>query len=108
METPYEILGVDEDAGDEAIKKAYLRKVREFPPEQQSTAFQRIRAAYELIATDKQRRRYRLFHRGRPEVSELLRQALKPGRPERPDPATLIAALAEGVAAQFSDRGTGA
>lgn len=102
METPYEVLGVAEDADDETIKKAYLRKVREFPPEQQGEAFQRIRVAYEHIATDKQRRQYRLFHRGLPEVSALLQQALRPGRPERPDPATLIAALAEGVAGHLS------
>lgn len=107
METPYEILEVAEDAGDEAIKKAYLRKVREFPPEQQE-AFQRIREAYEYIATDKQRRQYRLFYRGQPDAAVLLKQALKPGKTERPDAATLIGALAEGVAAQLSGQRVGA
>lgn len=107
METPYEVLDVNEDAGDEAIKKAYLRKVREFPPEQQGVAFQRIREAYELIASEKQRRQYRLFHCGKPEVSTLLKQALRPGQPERPDAATLIAALVEGVASPLSDSGVG-
>ncbi|MGZ8216912.1 J domain-containing protein [Methylomagnum sp.] len=108
METPYEILGVDEDADDESIKKAYLRKVREFPPEQQGEAFRRVREAYEHIATDKQRRQYRLFYRGQPDVSALLKLALKPGKTERPDAATLIAALAEGVAGQLAHKGTGA
>lgn len=108
METPYEILDVDEAADDAVIKKAYLRKVREFPPEHQGEAFRRIREAYELIATDKQRRQYRLFHRGRPEVSALLGLALRPGAPGRPDPATLIAALGEGVASRLFDTDTGA
>lgn len=95
METPYEILGVDEDADDDAIKKAYLGKVREFPPEHQPDAFQRIREAYERVATDRLRREYRLFHRAPPDPAPLLRLALKPGAAARPDTATLTAALAD-------------
>jgi curved DNA-binding protein CbpA len=104
MQTPYEILGVDPDAGDAAIKKAYLQKVREFPPEQEGEAFRVIRAAYELIATDKQRRQYRLFNRTPPELSQLLEQAVTPGKPGRPDAATLIAALAESVTLSLAAR----
>jgi curved DNA-binding protein CbpA len=108
METPYELLGVDEDADDAAIKKAYLRKVRECPPEQNAEAFRRIRDAYEHIGTDKKRREYRLFHRAKPEVSALLRQALRPGTPERPGAAALSEALAEGLAESLSsDFGAG-
>ncbi|CAI8892024.1 J domain-containing protein [Methylocaldum szegediense] len=103
METPYEVLDVEQDAGDEAIKKAYLRKVREFPPERNAEAFQRIRKAYELIETDKKRREYRLFHREKPDVSVLLRRVLRPGRPERPDADSLIRALTEGLAEHLSE-----
>lgn len=106
MKTPYEVLEVEEDASDEAIKKAYLRKVRKFPPEQNAEAFRRIRAAYEHIETDKKRREYRLFHREKPEISVLLRQALKPGRPGRPDVGTLIGALTDGLAEHLSGTGT--
>ncbi|WP_434149310.1 J domain-containing protein [Methylocaldum gracile subsp. desertum] len=106
METPYEVLGVKEDAGDEAIKKAYLRKVREFPPERNAGEFRRIRKAYELIETDKKRREYRLFHREKPDVSVLLRQILRPGRPERPDAGTLIRTLTEGLAEHLSETHT--
>lgn len=105
MQTPYEILEVAADAGDDDIKKAYLRKVREFPPEREGAAFQRIRDAYERIATDKRRRQYHLFDRGMPDVEDLLARALKPGRPVRPDAATLIGALAE--AAKQRGRGAG-
>lgn len=104
MPTPYEILGVEPEDGDAAIKKAYLQKVREFPPEQQGEAFRVVRDAYELIATDKQRRRYRLFNRTPPELHQLLEQVVAPGKPGRPDAATLIAALAEGVTLSLAAR----
>ncbi len=101
MQTPFEILEVAEDAGDEAIKKAYLKKVKECPPERQAEAFQRIRKAYEAIQTDKQRRQYRLFHVEQPDFDGLLRQALKPGAAQRPDADLLAGALAESVLAEF-------
>jgi hypothetical protein len=44
MKTPFEVLGVDETAGDEAIKRAYLQKVRS-TPERDPERFQAIRAA---------------------------------------------------------------
>lgn len=104
MQTPYEVLEVDETATDEAIKKAYLRKVREFPPERDAEAFQRVRAAFESIETDKRRREYRLFHRDPLEPSALLRLVPKPsGGLERPDAAALIGALLEGVPNDLTD-----
>jgi curved DNA-binding protein CbpA len=98
MLTPFEILDVAEDADDATIKKAYLKKVREFPPEHNAEAFQRVRTAYEHIRTDKQRRMYRLFQRDKPDFSALLERALAPGAPQRPDAGTLIAVLTESVA----------
>lgn len=101
MQTPFEILGVDEDTDDAAIKKAYLAKVKEFPPEHQAEAFQRIRVAFELIQTDKQRRNYRLFHVDRPDFDTLLRQALRPGAVARPEADLLAGALAESALADL-------
>lgn len=97
METPYEILAVEPEADDEAIKKAYLARVRECPPDHQGEAFQRIREAYELIATDKARRQHRLFHHVPPDLGPLLAGLAATGQPQRPDAATLLAALAECV-----------
>ena len=97
MKTPYEILEVADDADDETVKKAYLKKVREYPPERNVEAFQRIRDAFEQIKTDKQRRRYRLFHHEPPDLLDLLRQSLHPGAPLRPDVTVLLGALTEGV-----------
>ena len=97
MQTPFEILDVDEDANDESVKKAYLRKVKEFPPEHNVEAFQRIRGAFELIQTEKQRRKYRLFHHETPDFHRLLRRSLRPGTFQRPDADILAGALVEGV-----------
>lgn len=106
MQTPFEILDVAEDANDDEIKKAYLRKVREFPPEQQGAVFQLIRDAYERVSTDRKRREYRIFDRTPPDIEELFAQALKPNQPGRPDPAMLIGALVEVVKHQGSGIGS--
>jgi curved DNA-binding protein CbpA len=95
MQTPFEILGVAEDASDEAIKKAYLKKVREYPPDHHVEAFQRIRGAFESIQTEKQRHQYRLFYVDEPDIDSLLRSALRPGAIQRPEHDLLAGALAE-------------
>ena len=101
MQTPFEILDVAEDAGDEAIKKAYLKKVKEYPPEHHVEAFQRIRIAFEQIQTEKQRRQHRLFHHEKPDFDRLLRHALKPGAVQRPDADLLAGALVEAALADL-------
>lgn len=45
----YQILGVDEDAGDEAIRARYLELVKTFTPEKDPGQFMRITRAYEGI-----------------------------------------------------------
>ncbi|SEW20291.1 ferredoxin Fer [Halobacterium jilantaiense] len=51
MDSPFEILGVDPDADDEAVERAYRRRVMETHPDQGGSleAFQVVRAAYESI-----------------------------------------------------------
>ena len=95
MQTPYEILEVAEDASDESIKKAYLKKVKEYPPEHNVEAFQRFRNAFEQIQNEKQRSNHRLFLRERADLDCLLRQALSPKDIQRPDADLLVGALAE-------------
>ncbi len=95
MQTPFEILEVAEDANDEAIKKAYLKKVKEYPPEHNVEAFQRFRNAFEQIQNEKQRRNHRLFHREKADFDCLLRQSLVPVAVQRPDADLLAGALAE-------------
>ena len=51
MDSPFEILGVDPDADDDAVERAYRRRVMETHPDQggSTEAFQLVRAAYESI-----------------------------------------------------------
>lgn len=51
MESPYDVLGVDEDADDGEIKRAYRQRLKEVHPDQggSAAAFQLVRAAYEKI-----------------------------------------------------------
>jgi hypothetical protein len=53
--SPFEVLGVPEDAGEEEIRRAYLVKVKEFPPDRSPEAFERIRDAYEAAREPRMR-----------------------------------------------------
>jgi curved DNA-binding protein CbpA len=51
VDSPFEILGVDPGADDDAVERAYRRKVMETHPDQggSTEAFQLVRAAYDAI-----------------------------------------------------------
>ncbi|QGX95218.1 2Fe-2S iron-sulfur cluster binding domain-containing protein [Haloplanus rallus] len=51
MDAPFEVLGVDPDADESEIDRAYRRRVMETHPDQggSARAFQRVKAAYEAI-----------------------------------------------------------
>lgn len=53
MASPYDVLGVESDADDEALVAAYRERVKETHPDQGGSveAFQRVRAAYDAIVT---------------------------------------------------------
>jgi ferredoxin len=53
VESPFEILGVDPDADEEAVERAYRRRVKESHPDHGGSAeeFQAVRTAYEAIIT---------------------------------------------------------
>lgn len=94
MKTPFDILGVAANASDEEIKKAYLQKVRQFPPERAPEQFQNIRTAFEAIQTQPQRLKYQLFHHEPPSMEALLERALTTGSPQRPTEELFLQALA--------------
>lgn len=54
----YEELHVTPDADARDIKKAYFGLVRQFPPETHPEAFQKIRAAYEVLSDPEARKAY--------------------------------------------------
>jgi len=63
-ETPEMVLEVTAAASDEEIRAAYLRKVKEYPPDRAPEQFERIRDAYETLRDPRRRARRRLLARG--------------------------------------------
>ena len=57
MVSPFDVLQVDPDASDEAIDRAYRRRVLETHPDQggSATEFQRVRRAYERLKSGEKR-----------------------------------------------------
>ena len=58
---PREVLGVNQDAGEEEIRAAYVRKVKEHPPDRTPEEFERIRDAYDSLRDPRRRMRDRLL-----------------------------------------------
>src|ERR1017187_956249 len=58
---PREVLGVNQDAGEEEIRAAYVRKVKEHPPDRSPEEFERIRDAYDSLRDPRRRMRNRLL-----------------------------------------------
>jgi len=52
-----EILGVAANAREEEIRAAYLRKVKEFPPDRAPAEFEKIRDAYDTLRDPRKRAR---------------------------------------------------
>ncbi len=71
MKSPYTVLAVSVDSDDQQIKKSYLEAVRNNSPDQKPDEFQKIRQAYEQIATRKDRLRYELFDTSTPDIVEI-------------------------------------
>lgn len=59
------LLGLTAGADDEQVRQAYLSKVREFPPDKDPEAFERIRDAYELLK-DRRTRARQVLHSPEP------------------------------------------
>ena len=49
------VLGIAPDADEEAIRAAYLRKVKEHPPEKSPQEFEKIRDAYDTLRDPRRR-----------------------------------------------------
>lgn len=57
-ESPAAILGVSEDATEDEIRKAYLRGVKEHPPERDAEKFEKVRDAYRILRDPRNRIRH--------------------------------------------------
>jgi preprotein translocase subunit Sec63 len=60
MEDPGKILGVSADAGDKEIRAAYLKKIRQYPPDRSPVEFEQIRDAYAILRDPQRRMRMML------------------------------------------------
>lgn len=45
---PWEVLDVTADASEETLRQAYLKKLRQYPPDRAPEEFERIRDAYDM------------------------------------------------------------
>jgi curved DNA-binding protein CbpA len=54
---PREVLGIAVNAAEEDIRAAYLRKVKEYPPDRSPEEFEKIRDAYETLRDPRRRMR---------------------------------------------------
>ena len=85
MPTPYEILDVLVDAGDDQIKQAYLRKVKDNPPDRDPDRFQEINTAYTAIKDIKSRTQLELFTLPHADFDHVIDQMLKTAPTEMPN-----------------------
>lgn len=67
MTDPREVLGVPPDAGEEAIRAAYLRKVKEYPPDRSPEEFEKVRNAFETLR-DPRKRTLAMLHASDPDA----------------------------------------
>lgn len=58
---PYAVLQIDRRADENAIRRAYFRLVRQYPPEQEPEKFQEVRVAYDLLRSPESRAKVDLF-----------------------------------------------
>jgi DnaJ domain len=101
---PFALLGVDETAGDEVIKRRYLALVRAWSPDREPEKFQALRRAYEAVSSTRQRLEWKLLHTSTAALSHLKLHCLSAPDAERrrPSQATMSALLLDSL--QQADR----
>jgi curved DNA-binding protein CbpA len=68
---PYIVLDVPQEADDQIIRQAYLKAVKESPPDADPKRFQAVSQAYEKIKDQPSRHRHILFNQDCPATSPL-------------------------------------
>ena len=61
MGTPTAFLELRKMPGEAEVRRAYLEKIRQFPPDRSPEEFERIRDAYAILSDPLQRTRAQLF-----------------------------------------------
>lgn len=75
VEDYYALLGVDVDAAPAVVKRGYIEKIKQYPPETHPEEFQKIRAAYETLRDSQLRKQYDIMRIYGETVEDLLREA---------------------------------
>lgn len=75
VEDYYALLGVDVDAAPAAIKRGYIEKIKQYPPEIHPEEFQKIRTAYETLGDTELRKQYDIVRIYGETAEDLLREA---------------------------------
>ena len=57
LDDPRQVLEIEAEAGEEEIRTAYLRKVKQYPPDRSPREFERVRDAYDLLRDPRRRMR---------------------------------------------------
>ena len=93
------MLGVDENAGDEAIKQRYLALVRAYPPDREPERFQEFRRAYEAVRGERERLEVKLLQTSTAALTRLKLHCLRAAGTERrrPSEATMAALILDGL-----------
>ncbi len=103
-EDPFVVLGLDENADDDAVKRRYLALVRAHPPDREPERFQVLRRAYEAVSGQRERLERKLLHTSTAPLFRLKLHclAVPGGERRRASPAALTALLLDGL--QQADR----
>ena len=83
---PRQVLGIPSEAGDEEIRAAYLRKVKEFPPDRAPQEFEKVRDAYEALRDPRRRTRQLLSADPKQPLASLLERRVSERRFTGPEP----------------------
>ena len=96
---PFAVLGVDENAGDEAIKQSYLALVRAHPPDREPERFQEFRRAFEAIRGERERLEVKLLQTSSTALTRLKLHCLRAAGADRcrASEATMAALILDGV-----------
>ncbi len=98
-DNPFTTLGVDENAGDDEIRRRYLELVRAWPPDREPEKFQALRQAYEAVSGPRQRLEWKLLHTSTSALSRLKLHCLADpdAQQRRPTEAAMTALLLDSV-----------
>lgn len=99
MTSPYQLLEVGEHSTDAEIKQAYLKLVKDNPPDRDQERFRQIQQAYETIKDADSRLHYALFNLPNVEFNELLDFAFRQESEFRPMPADDFCKLLNAISA---------